>query len=320
MKLGDFYDKKPVERVKNTQVFDLNNDHKEAILGAQIATLEDRIVEIDSINGEKSHLQSLLDNKTLANESLLGDNKTLNDRIDRLDAEVVEKHRIFEDMAVMKSNFDNMSSGWGELSANLNTVTAKSEGQEAELEQLRVNNANLQIKAASDYQDTLNKKTVETELKVALGNLQQEHQALTEFSKDLSTKYTESDAMTKKLDKDSLGLHNQLAMMTSIKNELEQKLLIRNQSGSTDAEKRVRTELSKQMDDLMDDMTTIAVENKRLRADLSAPRPMSVGAIAKQEGFKVPLASSALNYRKNTLGNSKPTLIRFAHKEISNDN
>jgi regulator of replication initiation timing len=250
----------------------------------------------------------------------LGDNKTLNDRIDRLDAEVVEKHRIFEDMAVMKSNFDNMSSGWGELSANLNTVTAKSEGQEAELEQLRVNNANLQIKAASDYQDTLNKKTVETELKVALGNLQQEHQALTEFSKDLSTKYTEADAMTKKLDKDSLGLHNQLAMMTSIKNELEQKLLIRNQSGSTDAEKRVRTELSKQMADLMDDMTTIAIENKRLRADLSAPRPMSVGAIAKQEGFKVPLASSALNYRKNTLGNSKPTLIRFAHKEISNDN
>jgi hypothetical protein len=319
MKLGDFYDKKPVERVKNTQVFDLNNDHKEAILGAQIATLEDRIVEIDSINGEKSHLQSLLDNKTLANESLLGDNKTLNDRIDRLDAEVVEKHRIFEDMAVMKSNFDNMSSGWGELSANLNTVTAKSEGQEAELEQLRVNNANLQIKAESDYQDTLNKKTVETELKVALGNLQQEHQALTEFSKDLSTKYTEADAMTKKLDKDSLGLHNQLAMMTSIKNELEQKLLIRNQSGSTDAEKRVRTELSKQMDDLMDDMTTIAIENKRLRVELAAPRAMSVGAIAKQEGFKVPLASAALNYRKNTLGNSKPTLIRFAHKEISND-
>ena len=109
-------------------------------------------------------------------------------------------------------------------------------------------------------------------------------------------------------------------MMTSIKNELEQKLLIRNQSGSTDAEKRVRTELSKQMDDLMDDMTTIAVENKRLRADLSAPRPMSVGAIAKQEGFKVPLASSALNYRKNTLGNSKPTLLRFAHKEFSDDN
>ena len=104
------------------------------------------------------------------------------------------------------------------------------------------------------------------------------------------------------------------------KEELEQKLLVRNQSGSTDAEKRVRTELTKQMDDLMGDMTTIAIENKRLRTELSAPRPTSVGAIAKQEGFKIPLASSAIIYRKNTLGNSKPTLLRFTNKEFSDDN
>ena len=78
--------------------------------------------------------------------------------------------------------------------------------------------------------------------------------------------------------------------------------------------------MTKQMDGLMGDMNTIAIENKRLRTELSAPRPTSVGAIAKQEGFKVPLASSALNYRKNTLGNSKPTLLRFAHKELTDDN
>jgi len=72
MKLGDFYDKKAVSRPKNTQVFDLNNEHKEAILGAQIADLEGKIIEIDAINGEKSQLQGLIDSKTLANESLLG--------------------------------------------------------------------------------------------------------------------------------------------------------------------------------------------------------------------------------------------------------
>ena len=70
----------------------------------------------------------------------------------------------------------------------------------------------------------------------------------------------------------------------------------------------------------MDDLMVITKENKRLRVELAAPRPMSVGAIAKQEGFKVPLASSALNYRKNTLGNSKPTLLRFTNKEFSDDN
>ena len=126
--------------------------------------------------------------------------------------------------------------------------------------------------------------------------------------------------MWEKLDAESISLNGQVAMLKAHKNELEQKMLVKNQSGSTDAEKRVRTELTKQMDDLLGDMDTIALENKRLRIELSAPRPTSVGAIAKQEGFKVPLASSAINYRKNTLGNSKPTLLRFAHKELSNDN
>jgi regulator of replication initiation timing len=320
MKLGDFYDKTPVSRAKSTQVFDLNNEHKEAILEAKIADLEGKIVEIDTINGEKSQIQGLLDSKTFANESLLGDNRLLQDRIDRLDAEVVEKHRIFDEMAAMKTNFDTMSNGWGEMQGNLSDVQAKNEVQQTELEQLRVNNANLQIKVESNYQENLNKMSVETELRAVLGNLQQEHQALTEFSKDLGNKYQEASDMWEKLDNQSVSLNAQVALLTSHKQELEHKLLIRNQSGITDAEKRTRTELTKQMDDLMDDMTTIAVENKRLRTELSAPRPTSVGAIAKQEGFKIPLASSAINYRKNTLGNSKPTLLRFAHKELSDDN
>ena len=320
MKLGDFYAKNPISKPKNTQVFDLNNEHKEAILGAQIADLEGKIVEIDAINGEKSQLQGLVDSKTLANEALLGDNRLLQERIDHLDAEVMEKHRVFEEMAIMKGDFEKMSSGWGEMTANMNNMSAIAETQEAELGQLRVNNANLQIKVESDYQDNLNKVTVEKELRFALENLQTEHQGLTEFSKDLSNKYTEASEMWEKLDTQSLSLNGQVAMLTAHKEELEQKLLVRNQSGSTDGEKRVRTELNKQMDDLMDDMTTIAVENKRLRAELSVPRPTSVGAIAKQEGFKIPLASSAINYRKNTLGNSKPTLLRFVNKELSNDN
>ena len=157
-------------------------------------------------------------------------------------------------------------------------------------------------------------------MRAALEKLQLEHQALTEFSNDLSTKYLEASEMWDKLDKDSLSLTAEVAMLTSHKQELERELHIRNQSGSTSAEVRVRNELNKQMDDLMDDMNTIALENKKLRVELSAPRPTSVGAIAKQEGFKVPLASSALNYRKNTLGNSKPTLLRFTHKELGDDN
>ena len=320
MKLGDFYDKTPVSRPKNTQVFDLNNAHKEAILEGKIADLESKIVEIDGINAEKSQLRQLLEAKMESNEELLVEKGQLQDRIDRLDAEVVEKHRIFEEMAIMKGNFDEMSAGWGEMQANLSDMHDRNEAQAAELDQLRTNNANLHIKMQSDYNNNVNKEELTQELRAALEKLQLEHQSLTEFSNDLGIKYREASDMWAKLDKDSLSLTAEVAMLTSHKQELEREVNIRNQSGTTDGEKRVRNELTKQMNDLMDDMNTIALENKKLRVELSAPRPTSVGAIAKQEGFKVPLASSALNYRKNTLGNSKPTLLRFAHKELSNDN
>ena len=320
MKLGDFYDKTPVSRPKNTQVFDLNNAHKEAILEGKIADLESKIVEIDGINAEKSQLRQLLEAKMESNEELLVEKGQLQDRIDRLDAEVVEKHRIFEEMAIMKGNFDEMSAGWGEMQANLSDMHDRNEAQAAELDQLRTNNANLHIKMQSDYNNNVNKEELTQELRAALEKLQLEHQSLTEFSNDLGIKYREASDMWAKLDKDSLSLTAEVAMLTSHKQELEREVNIRNQSGTTDGEKRVRNELTKQMNDLMDDMNTIALENKKLRVELSAPRPTSVGAIAKQEGFKVPLASSALNYRKNTLGNSKPTLLRIAHKELSNDN
>ena len=233
---------------------------------------------------------------------------------------MVEKHRIFEEMAVMKTNFDTMSSGWGEMQGNLSDAQNKTEVQQAELEQLRVNNANLQLKVESDYNNNLNKEELAKELRSALENLQVEHQALTEFSNDLSSKYTEASEMWAKLDKESLLLNSQVAMLTSHKHELEREVHIRNQSGSTAGENRVRTELNKQIDEMLDDMKVLAQDNQHLKRELSAPKPMSVGAIAKQEGFKVPLASSALNYRKNTLGNSKPTLLKFAHKELTDDN
>ena len=82
----------------------------------------------------------------------------------------------------MKANFDEMSSGWGEMQGNLNEMNSKNEVQQAELDQLRVNNSNLQIKVESDYQDNLNKEELAKELRAALQTLQVEHQALTEFS------------------------------------------------------------------------------------------------------------------------------------------
>ena len=61
-------------------------------------------------------------------------------------------------------------------------------------------------------------------------------------------------------------------------------------------------------------------KQKYLETELARPKYMSQSLIERQEGFKMPLASSALNVRKNYLGTGKPTLLKFKKKELVNDN
>jgi SMC interacting uncharacterized protein involved in chromosome segregation len=192
--------------------------------------------------------------------------------------------------------------------------------QEAELDQLRVNNTNLQLNVSTYMQEGVNRDTVINELRNALGNLTDEHQSLTSFSTELSGKYTEASDMWDKLSVENAGYKETQRLLQKQKEELTNQLLVKNQQGTTEGEVRLMRNMNHQMDDLLGDIETMSKENAHLRTELSTPQRTSVGAIAKQEGFKIPLASSAVNHRKNTLGSGKPTLLRFANKELGNDN
>ena len=55
-----------------------------------------------------------------------------------------------------------------------------------------------------------------------------------------------------------------------------------------------------------------------LRKEAAKPRYLSMGAIAQKEGFKMPLGKE--NIRKQFLGTSGPTLLKFKVKEDGHDN
>ena len=82
-------------------------------------------------------------------------------------------------------------------------------------------------------------------------------------------------------------------------------------------EQRIRGQMNKQTEELQQDVKELVNLNKHYKNELSKPQHLSVGAIARQEGFKIPLASTAINYRKNNLGTGKPTLLKFGGKEKS---
>ena len=320
MKLGEFYDKTPVSITKKEVVFDLNNAHKEAILEDKIADLQEKVVNLDEIASEKSQIQNSLDIARGENDRLIQENNALEQKIDRLDAEVQEKHRVFEDLALLTGRFDELSENYGTINQDYTFLREKFGVQEEELDQLRVNNTNLQMNVSTYMQEGINRDTVINELRNALDKLTDEHSSLTSFSTELSGKYTEASDMWEKLAVENAGYKETHRLLETQKEELTNQLLVKNQQGATDGEVRLMRNMNHQMDDLLGDIETMSKENAHLRTELSTPQRTSVGAIARQEGFKIPLASSAVNYRKNTLGSGKPTLLKFSNKELGDDN
>ena len=70
------------------------------------------------------------------------------------------------------------------------------------------------------------------------------------------------------------------------------------------------------MDELIKENKSLAEFNSALKEELSRPKYMSMSAIERSEGFKLPVGG----YRKHFLGNSKPTLLKFKKEGVSDDN
>ena len=86
------------------------------------------------------------------------------------------------------------------------------------------------------------------------------------------------------------------------------------------------SKLGDTIESLMNTITNLEEDNRYLldkknylEAVVAKPKYMSQSLIERQEGFKMPLASGALNIRKNYLGTGKPTLLKFKKKELSDD-
>ena len=320
MKLGDFYDKPRVSGARKQVVYDLNNAHKESILEEKIANLEQKVSTLDTISEEKAVLQGKVATISESNGILLQENINLQKKMEALEGDLRGQARMHNDLAAMTSRFEELSENYGTVNQDYSLLREKFGLQETELDSLRVNNANLQINMRSFMDTAVTKDALIEDLHKALATLSQEHKTLTNFSTELGKKYNEASSMWDKLAEENDNYKETQGVLQDQKEELTKALNIRNKQGETEGETRVRKDMDSRMGELLDNMQGLTKENVRLRTELSTPQRTSVGAIARQEGFKVPLASAAVNYRKNTLGSGKPTLLRFANKELGDDN
>ena len=76
------------------------------------------------------------------------------------------------------------------------------------------------------------------------------------------------------------------------------------------------SDMSKTLDDMMNEMAYVRKLNRVYREELAKPTYTSMAAIASQEGFVMPNGKE--NIRTHNLGNYKPTLLKFKKKEVAN--
>ena len=76
------------------------------------------------------------------------------------------------------------------------------------------------------------------------------------------------------------------------------------------------SDMGKTINDLTSDKDYLSQVNAALKKELAKPKFMSMGAIAKREGFVMPTGKE--NIRTKYLGNSAPTLVKFKTKEENN--
>ena len=81
--------------------------------------------------------------------------------------------------------------------------------------------------------------------------------------------------------------------------------------------KETATDMGNVIEGLIKENTYLRGANREFRKHLSKPRYMSMGSIARKEGFKMPQGKE--NIRTQYLGNGSPTLLKFkANEEDSN--
>ena len=314
MKLSEYYEKRP-NKPQKPQILAFNNEAKEAQMTTKVTDLEVKIAHFEAIEEEKSVMVGQVQVHKEENEALLRTIEENNAKIANFEAQMQEKQRLLEEVDTLQRTNTNLGNLQGDTHARLSELRTEYATQAHEVVQLRTNIASLEIGKQTSYNEGVNKDTLLQELSRALGDLKEQHEGLTSFSDELGHKYAEISEERDKLDQNNIKLNGDLLILHKQQENFSSEEKYNREKREHAVGQRVRNTMNKQTEELQQDVKDLINLNAYYKNELSKPQHLFVSAIARQEGVKIPLASSAINYRKNNLGTGQATLLRFGNKE-----
>ena len=344
MKFSDYLNAEPSPR-KVTQTFNVRDENRESILEQQLAQVSS---ELKSFEDQTNELMSLRQSTTTLNSERNDLSKELSNtkaKVAELSSQLDKEVRLKGLIRSLESQVRNHEQHQQEATEEANINAVKLAKQETEL-----------LKMAADK---MLLETYQQELNIKVSFAEQKKEEITGELNSLKNKFNDNGDIIVEGDKAKEVMNKYIESQKEVSLSIDQKKILRNKIEKLESElvynrtlsfslnenmKAVQefyeasqnnlsfskteaskldetvTGLVKTLTNLEEENNYLIVQQHVLETALAKPTYVSQSVIERQEGFKIPFASSALNMRKNHLGTGVPTLLRFKRKELTNDN
>ena len=328
MKYNDFVNKpKQTVRQQSTQ-FVLQNDALDAKYKSIIDDLNSQLGHYRRIEAERDqavHRLTVEKEKVLELQNLID---TFSDETSVFKAQLAYQEELLQKIPDLEESLRNST---GELSSSkneLNTITSTAYKQSKTISDLgsQVDALLAENKQLTEQftQDRNNLISAEEERKQVLEKNQELEIFSAEMSKinrglqeDRSTFADEKNFWEKEAKESRIQLEQSIQIEGKLRKwvtDLERDESINKSiKGNLDTQvgklETTIKDMSVTIEDLVKEISYLSAVNREYRKEIMKPRFMSQGAIAKSEGFAIPIGNE--NIRTQNLGNSAPKLLKF---------
>jgi len=333
MKLRDFAKKSKVQKTSNQ--FIIQNETRDNKYKVQIDDLNKELgyyrhleAERDAALGESARIQE----KNVECEKSVS---ILTEEIQAARETIDSQQSVIEKLPVLEDELKDYKGQLGSKQNELEVMTKTAFDQSSKLSLLGQQIEGLQNENKQFTQET-------TQAKADKISAEEEAKAVLIKNIELQTSTMETSTINKELKKDCSTMRDginfwekeaseaqiQLEQAVQVESKLRKWITDLEQSGSEkttlkgELDKKVNSlqntmkDMSQVIEDLIKETSYLRDMNKVYRRELSKPRFLSMGSIAKREGFKMPTGKE--NIRTHNLGNSAPTLLKFRTEEKAN--
>jgi len=337
MKLNNFFNKSNKQKKAAPKVISFVNETQDNAWRAEVQKLQAEVDRLKMVDEERSVFSQRMQSaetqlhETLEREVILQSHKELlEDEVkdgDALRAKNQDLANALKDMrgqlGIKESHLEQAAHNNLELNRRVDSLTEQVEtSSKVESDLKRGLEESIQLSAASkhDRQETEH-KFLDNEVKL---------NKVIENYDNLKNDYDKLNTVAeywRKVSETTQAENNDLSQTSAILQQLQKDVKVERtqQTGITKIQKGSIENLREKLTSMTEVLEQLTFKNRyllrlvsSLRKEAAKPRYLSMRSISQKEGFKMPLGNE--NIRKQFLGTSAPTLLKFKVKEDGNDN